>query len=112
LTGSGPVRPPPSERDAVVLIRLLRTFLGRYRRDLTFVAGLQALQTFATLYLPVLNADIIDKGIATGDTGYIWRTGGLMLAVTLVQVVCSTGAVVFGSLAGMGFRPAGRRRLL
>ena len=86
-----------------MLIRLLRTFLGRYRRDLTIVVALQALQAFATLYLPSLNADIIDKGIATGDTGYIWHTGRLMLAVTLFQVVCATVAVYFGSRAAMGF---------
>ena len=86
-----------------MLIRLLRTFLGRYRRDLSIVVGLQALQTFATLYLPSLNADIIDKGIAAGDTDYIWRTGGLMLAVTLFQVLCATGAVYFGSRTAMAF---------
>jgi ATP-binding cassette subfamily B multidrug efflux pump len=94
-----------------LLIRLLRTFLGRHRRDLTFVVGLQALQTFATLYLPGLNADIIDRGIATGDTGYIWRIGGLMLAVTLLQVVCAAGAVFFGSRAAMGFGRDVRRAL-
>ena len=86
-----------------MLTRLLRTFLGRYRRDLTLVIVLQALQTVATLYLPSLNASIIDKGIATGDTRYIWRTGGVMLAVTFFQVVCATGAVFFGSRAAMGF---------
>ena len=72
-----------------MLIRLLRTFLRSYKRDLAFVVVLQGLQTMATLYLPSLNADIIDKGVATGDTGYIWHTGGVMLAVTLVQVVCA-----------------------
>ena len=86
-----------------MLIRLLRSFLGRYRRDLTLVLVLQAMQTVATLYLPSLNAGIIDKGIATGDTHYIWRTGGVMLAVTLFQVVCATGAVFFGSRAASGF---------
>ena len=86
-----------------MLIRLLRTFLGRYRRELAIVIVLQALQAFATLYLPSLNADIIDQGIATGDTGYIWRTGRLMLLVTLFQVICSTGAVYYGARAAMGF---------
>ncbi len=86
-----------------MLLRLLRTYLGRYRRDLAFVVGLQTLQALSTLYLPSLNADIIDRGIATGDTDFIWRTGGLMLAVTLFQVVCATAAVYFGSRAAMAF---------
>ncbi|MCU1375792.1 MAG: carbohydrate transporter [Actinomycetia bacterium] len=86
-----------------MLLRLLRTYLGRYRRELGLVVGLQALQTFATLYLPSLTADIIDKGIAQKDTSYIWHTGGFMVAVTLFQVVCATGAVYFGSRAAMGF---------
>ena len=53
--------------------------------------------------LPGLNADIIDKGIATGDTGYIWRVGVVMLGVTLVQVVFAIGAVYYGSRTAMGF---------
>ena len=64
---------------------------------------LQLVGTMASLYLPSLNADIIDKGVATGDTAYIWRTGGLMLGVTLVQIVCSIAAVYFGARAAMGF---------
>ncbi|MCU1357656.1 MAG: Xenobiotic-transporting ATPase [Acidimicrobiales bacterium] len=86
-----------------MLIRLLRTFLGRYRRDLALVVGLQALQSLSTLYLPSLNASIIDKGIAAKDTNYIWHTGGVMLGVTLFQVLAATGAVYFGSRAAMGF---------
>ena len=58
---------------------------------------LQLLQTCATLYLPTLNADIIDNGVVKGDTGYILTTGGLMIAVTLVQVVCNIGAVYYGA---------------
>ena len=73
----------------------------------------------ASLYLPSLNADIIDKGIATGDTGYILRTGGWMLLVTVVQIVCSIVAVYFGARAAMSFGrdlrggdlPPGRRVL-
>ena len=57
----------------------------------------------ASLYLPSLNADIIDNGIARGDTGYIMATGGSMLAVTLLQVVCSIAAVYFGARTAMGF---------
>jgi ATP-binding cassette subfamily B protein len=86
-----------------MLVRLLVSHLRRYRRVLVAVAVLQLLQTLATLYLPTLNADIIDKGIATGDTGYIWRVGLLMLAVTLVQVAFAAGAVYYGSKASMGF---------
>ena len=55
------------------------------------------------LYLPSLNADIIDNGVATGDTGYILRTGAMMLGVTLVQVVCSIAAVYFGARTAMSF---------
>ena len=64
---------------------------------------LQLAGTMASLYLPSLNADIIDQGIARGDTGYILRTGGWMLAVSLVQVLCSIAAVYYGSRTAMGF---------
>jgi ATP-binding cassette subfamily B protein len=86
-----------------VLLRVLRTYLAAYRGPLAAVVVLQFAQTVATLYLPTLNADIIDKGIATGDTGYIWRVGALMLAVTLVQVGFSIGAVFYGSRTAMAF---------
>jgi ATP-binding cassette subfamily B protein len=86
-----------------MLVRLLMSHLRPYRRVLVAVAVLQLLQTLATLYLPTLNADIIDKGIATGDTGYIWRVGLLMLVITLVQVAFAAGAVYYGSRASMGF---------
>ena len=86
-----------------MLTRLLRTYLVRYKNWLLAVVALQLVQTVATLYLPTLNADIIDKGIATGDTGYIWRTGAIMLGVTLVQVVFAIGATYFGSKTAMGF---------
>ncbi|GAA2706922.1 ABC transporter ATP-binding protein [Streptomyces luteosporeus] len=62
---------------------------------------LQLVQTLATLYLPNLNADIIDKGVVKGDTGYILTTGGLMLAVTLAQIVCAIGAVYYGARTSM-----------
>jgi len=86
-----------------VLVRVLRTYLRRYRRLLLVLVGLQAVQAIASLYLPFLNADVIDKGVMRGDTGYIWRIGGLMLAVTLVQLTFSVLAVYFGSRAAMGF---------
>ncbi len=62
---------------------------------------LQLIQTLATLYLPTLNADIIDNGVVKGDTGYIFRTGGLMVAVTLLQIICAIGAVYFGARSAM-----------
>jgi len=86
-----------------VLVRLLRTHLQPYGQALAAVVGLQLVGTMASLYLPSLNADIIDNGIARGDTGYIMETGGWMLAVTLLQVVCSVAAVYFGARTGMGF---------
>ncbi len=86
-----------------MLIRLLRSSLRPYARPLLAVVGLQLVGTMASLYLPSLNADIIDSGIARGDTGYILSIGGWMLVVTLVQVVCSIGAVFYGARTAMGF---------
>jgi ATP-binding cassette subfamily B protein len=84
-----------------MLIRLLRTYLRPYRRAITAVCVLQLVQTLATLYLPTLNADIIDNGVITGDTGYIMRLGGIMLVVSLVQIICAIGAVYFGARTAM-----------
>jgi ATP-binding cassette subfamily B protein len=84
-----------------MLIRLLRTYLRPYHKAITAVAVLQLVQTLATLYLPKLNADIIDNGVITGDTRYILRTGGIMLAVSLVQIACAIGAVYFGAKTAM-----------
>ena len=86
-----------------MLVRLLRTHLRPYRRTLIAVTGLQLVQTTASLYLPSLNANIIDKGIVAGDSGYIWSTGMLMLAITLVQIGFAIAAVYYGSRAAMGF---------
>ena len=86
-----------------MLVRVLRTFLRPYRTALLAVVALQLIQTIATLYLPGLNADIIDKGIATGDTAYIWRVGGIMLLITLAQVVFAIGAVYYGARTAMAF---------
>ena len=61
------------------------------------------MQALATLYLPSINADIIDKGIILNDTNYIWNKGGVMLIITLFQVVCAAGAVFFGARAAAGF---------
>jgi len=86
-----------------MLFKLLQAKLIPYRQVLVVVVVLQSIQSVAGLYLPTLNADIINKGIARGDTGYIWRMGFVMLLVTLVQVVMSVAAVFFGSHAAMGF---------
>jgi len=86
-----------------MLLRLLRDYLRPYRPQVVAVLLLQLAQTIATLYLPSLNADIIDKGVAVGDTGYIMRIGGLMLGVSLLQVACSIAAVYFGAKVAMAF---------
>jgi ATP-binding cassette, subfamily B, multidrug efflux pump len=86
-----------------MLIKLVRTFLAAYRGPLTVVVALQFVGTVMALYLPSLNADIIDKGVVAGDTGYIMRIGTLMLGVALVQILCSVGAVWFGARTAMGF---------
>jgi ATP-binding cassette subfamily B protein len=86
-----------------MLIKLLRTYLQPYSSALLAVVALQLVATMASLYLPSLNADIIDKGVAKGDTGFIMSTGGWMLLVTLVQIACSIAAVYFGARAAMSF---------
>jgi ATP-binding cassette subfamily B protein len=80
-----------------VLIRLLRTYLRPYKKPIALLVALQFLQTCATLYLPTLNADIIDQGVVNGDTGYILGYGALMIGISLVQVVCNIGAVYYGA---------------
>ncbi len=84
-----------------MLLRLLRLYLRPYRNAIIIVVALQFLQSLANLYLPTLNAEIIDNGVVTGNSGYILRTGGVMLGVTLVQVVCAIGAVYFGARTAM-----------
>ena len=86
-----------------MLIRLLRTYLSAYRMPLTMVVVFQLIGTIASLYLPRLNADIIDNGVAKGNTHYIFTAGGYMLGVTLLQIVCSVIAVYFGARTAMGF---------
>lgn len=80
-----------------MLVRVLRTHLRPYAGNLSLVVVLQLVGTIASLYLPSLNADIIDNGIAKGDTAYIMETGGWMLAVSLLQIVCTITAVYFGA---------------
>jgi ATP-binding cassette subfamily B protein len=84
-----------------MLLRMLRERLAPYQAWLTIVVVLQFVAVVAMLYLPSLNAQIIDKGVATGDTGYIVRTGALMLGVSFVQIICSVIAVWFGARTAM-----------
>jgi ABC-type multidrug transport system fused ATPase/permease subunit len=86
-----------------MLLALLRQYVRPYRRLVATVMTLQLISTLASLYLPTVNATIIDDGIAKGDTTTIVQLGGVMFAVTALQVVCSVGAVYFGSRTGMGF---------
>ncbi|MFP3991197.1 ABC transporter ATP-binding protein [Streptomyces sp. E11-3] len=80
-----------------MLTRLLRTHLAPYKNAIALLVLLQFLQTCATLYLPTLNAAIIDNGVVKGDTGYILGFGAVMIAITVVQVVCNIGAVYYGA---------------
>ncbi|MEU3960186.1 ABC transporter ATP-binding protein [Streptomyces buecherae] len=84
-----------------MLVRLLRAYLRPHTRPIAAIVALQFIQTLATLYLPTLNADIIDNGVVKGDTDYILRVGGVMLAVTLLQMVCAIGAVYFSARTAM-----------
>ncbi|MFD3455158.1 ABC transporter ATP-binding protein [Streptomyces sp. NPDC058691] len=84
-----------------MLIRLLRSHLGPYRRSIAVLVVLQLVATIAMLYLPTLNADIIDNGVVKGDTGYILQLGGIMVAITLAQLACSVGATYFGARTSM-----------
>jgi ATP-binding cassette subfamily B protein len=94
-----------------MLKRLLTTVLAKYKGLLWVVVVFQAIQAVAGLYLPTLNSDIINNGIVKEDLGYIWRIGGLMLVVTILQVGFSVIAVYFGSKVAMGFGRDVRRSL-
>jgi len=84
-----------------VLISLLRAHLHPYKQPIALIVLFQLVSTIASLYLPGLNAQIIDQGVVTGDTAYIVRTGGVMLAVTVLQILCSVAAVYFGAKTAM-----------
>ncbi|MFF1831818.1 ABC transporter ATP-binding protein [Paenarthrobacter sp. NPDC058040] len=85
-----------------MLWKVLVRFLRPHQRLLIAVVVFQLAQSIASLYLPTLNADIIDNGVAVGDTDYILRLGGLMLLITLLQIACAVVAVYFGAKAAMG----------
>ncbi|MBV9350871.1 MAG: ABC transporter ATP-binding protein [Mycobacterium sp.] len=86
-----------------MLLALLRQYVRPYRWLVAAVMVLQLISTLASLYLPTVNAAIIDDGVAKGDTSTIVRLGGVMLAVAGLQVLCAIGAVYFGSRTGTGF---------
>jgi ATP-binding cassette subfamily B protein len=85
-----------------MLIALLRTYLRPYRRQVAVVVGLLVVQSVGNLYLPNLNADIINNGVVKGNIGYIVRTGGLMLAIALVLGAVAIVAVYSASRVSMG----------
>ena len=84
-----------------MLIRLLRVHLRPYKTTIALVVLFQFLQTLATLYLPTLNADIIDNGVVKGDTGYVVKIGGAMLGITVLQIAAQIVAVYFGARTAM-----------
>ncbi|MFD7415947.1 ABC transporter ATP-binding protein [Kitasatospora purpeofusca] len=84
-----------------MLIRLLRAYLRPYSRPITLLVLLQLVSTLGLLYLPTLNADIIDSGVIKGDTGYILRVGAVMIGVTVLQTLCSICAVYYGARTAM-----------
>jgi ATP-binding cassette subfamily B multidrug efflux pump len=86
-----------------MLLRILRVHLAPYKQWLAVVVVLQFTSTVAMLYLPSINADIIDNGIAVGDNDYILRMGGVMLGVSVLQVLCSVVAVSFAARTAMSF---------
>ena len=84
-----------------MLLTLIRRFSKPYRPFITAVIVFQLASTIAALYLPSLNAQIIDQGVSRGDTDFIWRTGAVMLAVAFVQVGTAIAGVYFGSKTAM-----------
>ena len=95
-----------------MLYSLLRTYLRPYRAELAGVIALQLISTMASLYLPTLNARIIDDGVTKGDTSVVLSTGGVMLLITGLQIVCSIGAVYFGARAAIGLGRDLRRAVM
>ena len=86
-----------------MLWRMLTTRLAPDKVTIGLIVVLQLASTIATLYLPNLNADIIDDGVAKGDTGFILRTGAVMLAISVVQIAASVYAVFLAARTSMAF---------
>jgi len=94
-----------------MLKSLLSTVLAKYKKLIWIVIVFQAIQAMAGLYLPTLNADIINNGVVKHDIGYIWTYGGIMLLVTFAQVIFSISSVYVGSRLAMGFGRDVRNKL-
>ena len=86
----------------MTLVRLLRQHLRPYRRWIVLVLIFQTIQSTASLLLPSLNADIIDKGVFRQDVGYIWRIGSVMMAITIGQILFAIAAVYCAARTAMG----------
>src|SRR5262245_32564190 len=87
----------------MTLLGILRRYLRPYSRTIVVILVLLLIQAIANLYLPELNADIINNGVAKGDNAYILQTGGLMLLVSGVLAICAIIGVYFSAGVGMGF---------
>lgn len=85
------------------MLRLVKRYLNPYTAAIVIVCVLQLVQTLAALYLPSLNARIIDQGVVRGDNDFIMRTGAIMLGVSLVQVIANVIAIYFGARTAMAF---------
>ncbi|THV22856.1 ABC transporter ATP-binding protein [Glycomyces paridis] len=109
MTGNPPAPPARKGDDAAEeaapeasILRLIVEYLRPHRRPLLLAIAFQIVQTLASLYVPTLNADLINNGVASGDTSYVLRHGGFMLAVTVVQLTAAALGVYFGARAAMG----------
>ena len=86
----------------MLILRLLQTYMRPYARAVMLVVVLLLIQSVANLYLPNLNADIINNGVIKGDINYIWRTGGIMLGISVGLGIISIVAVYWASRVSMG----------
>lgn len=86
-----------------MLFATLKTYLRPYSGNVALIVVFQLISTAASLYLPSLNARIIDEGVAKGNVGTIWALGATMLGVSLVQILCQITAIYFGAKTAMGF---------
>ena len=103
MTLTASAKPTGVKNGQIMLASLLRQYLKPYGAFLVGVVIFQLAQSIASLFLPALNAAIIDRGIATGDTAYILMVGAGMLGITLVQIACAITAVYFGARLAMAF---------
>ncbi len=85
-----------------MLVRLIREGLRPYAGILLLILVLQLAATIASLYLPSLNGQIIDKGVAVGDTGFIMRAGALMLGISVIQIAATIAATYYASRSASG----------